>query len=149
MTENTIKTLIIDDEILFSDVLVKRLRKRGIDADTADSGEAGLVLLNKCPVDVVVLDVCMPGMDGFLTLETIKKNWPLIEIIMLSGHACTDAACQGIETGAFDYLMKPIDIEQLIFKIEDAYENARLLKNKLKIIKGGDPIKNYRSTNGE
>ena len=130
--------LFIDDEHAFLEVLLKRLNKRGIKTISANSGESGLSVLDLNQVDVVVLDVCMPGMGGLMTLKKIKKNWPLIEVVLLTGHACVESARQGMDEGAFDYLMKPVEIEELVYKLEDAYDKKQFLTQKLKLNKGGD-----------
>lgn len=128
MDRKIIDVLFIDDEQDFLNVLVKRLKKRGIRAFTARSGSAGLERLRLDPVDIVVLDVCMPGIDGLETLGRIKREHPLCEVILLTGHACVDAARQGMDQGAFDYLMKPVEIDDLIYRLEDACEKVQLMK---------------------
>jgi DNA-binding NtrC family response regulator len=87
-------------------------------------------------VDVVILDVRMPGMDGIQTLREIKARYPLIEVIMLTGHASLEAAIQGMELGAFDYLMKPIDIDDLLYKAQDAYKKKWIQTQKARDIEG-------------
>jgi DNA-binding NtrC family response regulator len=72
----------------------------------------------------------MPGMDGLETLREIKKTWPLIEVILLTGHACVESARQGMDEGAFDYLMKPVEINELVYKLEDAYDKTQFLTKK-------------------
>ena len=104
-----IRVLIVDDEVEFLETLVKRLRKRNLAVDGVTSGEAALELLKASPVDVVLLDVKMPGMSGLDTLREIRKGHNLIEVIMLTGHASVEAALEGMAVGAFDYLMKPTD----------------------------------------
>ncbi len=136
MEDKHIKALFIDDETAFIDVLIKRLEKRGISGLGVDCGEAGIVILDNIQVDIVVLDVCMPGMDGIHTLKTIKQRWPFIEVLMLTGHACLDAARQGMNAGAFDYLLKPIDIDELLFKLEDAYKKIQISKKQYILSKG-------------
>ncbi len=120
------KVLLVDDEKDIRETLVKRLGKRDIEAHGAESGEAALAFLAEHAVDVVVLDVRMPGMDGIATLEAIKKAAPLVEVVMLTGHASVEAAMQGLELGAFDYLMKPADIDDLLHKLQDAYKRKSL-----------------------
>jgi DNA-binding NtrC family response regulator len=122
--DKTIKTLFIDDERDFLAVLVKRLNRRGMETFTANTGKEGLSALHLNPVDIVVLDICMPGMNGLETLRKIKGAWPLIEVILLTGHACLEAAREGMDEGAFDYLMKPVDLDELIYKLEDAYDKV-------------------------
>jgi len=116
------RVLLVDDEVEFVETLVKRLRKRRLDVIAASSGKAALGLIRQQPVDVVVLDVKMPDMDGIQTLREIKKVNPDVEVIMLTGHASVEVALQGMELGAFDYLMKPMDIDELLYKLQDAYK---------------------------
>jgi len=113
--------LLVDDEEDFLRTIIKRLTKRGLRAQGASRGEQALAMLAEEPRDVVVLDVKMPGMDGLAVLKKIKANWPTTEVIMLTGHASIDAAMEGMGCGAFDYLMKPADLEDLLYKLEDAY----------------------------
>ena len=114
--------LLVDDEAEFLETLVKRLRKRKLNATGVGSGEEALEILTERPIDVVVLDVKMPGMDGIETLRKIKNITPLVEVIMLTGHANMEVAIEGMELGAFDYLMKPMDIDELLYKLQDAYK---------------------------
>ena len=116
------KVLLVDDETEFLETLVKRLTKRRLDVIGTTSGGEALSILAETPVDVVVLDVKMPGMDGIETLKEIKKLRPSVEVIMLTGHANVEVAIQGMELGAFDYLMKPMDIDELLYKLQDAYK---------------------------
>ncbi|HOV86287.1 MAG TPA: response regulator [Syntrophobacteraceae bacterium] len=127
-----IKVLVVDDETEFLETLVKRMKKRKLDAKGAQSGEEGLEVLKQSPVDVVVLDVKMPGMDGIETLREIKKSFPLVEVIMLTGHANLEVAIEGMELGAFDYLMKPMDIDELLYKVQDAYKRKALHADRIK-----------------
>lgn len=138
MNHKRIKVLFIDDEEAFLNVLTKRLAKRGFHSVSVNSGEAGLHELNLNSFDLVVLDVCMPGMDGIATLKAIKQKWPLIEVILLTGHACVESARQGMDEGAFDYLMKPVELIELVYKLEDAYDKVQFLTEKMKMNKGGD-----------
>jgi len=116
------KVLLVDDETEFLETLVKRLTKRKLDVIGTTSGKEALRILNETPVDVIVLDVKMPDMDGIETLKEIKKLRPSVEVIMLTGHANVEVAIQGMELGAFDYLMKPMDIDELLYKLQDAYK---------------------------
>ena len=133
---NGFKVLFVDDEIDFLETLLKRMKKRGVDVTGVGSGEEALSFLNTNQVDVVVLDVRMPGMDGIETLREIKRRHPLIEVIMLTGHANLEVAIEGMELGAFDYLMKPMDIDELLYKVEDAYKKKSLHEQKIRK-KGG------------
>ena len=124
--------LLVDDETEYLDTLLKRLKKRGLLVDGADSGEEALVIIGEKSIDVVVLDVRMPGIDGIQTLRQIKGINPLVEVIMLTGHASMEVAVEGMELGAFDYLMKPIDIDELLYKLQDAYKKKTIQEEKIK-----------------
>jgi len=127
--------LLVDDETEFLETLMKRMRKRNVKVSAAGTGEQALEHLEREPVDVVVLDVKMPGMDGIEALRQIKKRHPLVEVIMLTGHASVEVAIQGMEIGAFDYLMKPMDIDELLYKLQDAHEKKVLHERKIEAMK--------------
>ena len=114
--------LLVDDEKPFVETMTKRLSKRNFNILKAYSGMEALEKLSDdgANVEVVILDVKMPGMDGIETLGEIKKAYPLVEVIMLTGHATVESAIEGMKLGAFDYLMKPCDLEQLMLKVEQA-----------------------------
>lgn len=112
--------LLVDDEVPFVDTMTRRLSKRNLTILAAHSGSEALDVLKRKPVDVVILDVKMPGMDGIETLREIKKAHPLVEVIMLTGHATIETGIEGMKLGAFDYLMKPCDIEVLLAKVQEA-----------------------------
>ena len=113
--------LLVDDELSFLDIVTKRLSKRNIQVRTASSGEDALQMLeNDSSIEIVILDVKMPGMDGLETLSEIKKNHDYVEVIILTGHASVESAIEGMRLGAIDYLMKPCDIDKLILKVEEA-----------------------------
>jgi DNA-binding NtrC family response regulator len=118
--------LFVDDEIEFLQTLMKRMDKRGVAVFGVGSGEEALEWLAQNDPDVIVLDVKMPGMDGIQALREIKRTKPAIEVIMLTGHASLDAASEGMALGAFDYLMKPFNIDELFYKIQDACLMKRL-----------------------
>ena len=130
MTEQP-TVLFVDDEEDYLTTLLKRMRKRNIDASGVGSGEDALTHLAKQPADVVVLDVRMPGMSGIETLRKIKERAPLTEVIMLTGHASLEVAREGMELGAFDYLMKPVGIDELLYKLEDAYKKKTIQEAKI------------------
>jgi DNA-binding NtrC family response regulator len=127
--------LLVDDETEFLDTLVKRIKKRNVNAYGVGSGEEALAFLDHHPVDVVVLDVRMPGMDGIQALRQIKQQHPLVEVIMLTGHASLEVAIEGMELGAFDYMMKPIDIDELLYKLQDAHKKKFIQSEKIKKMK--------------
>jgi DNA-binding NtrC family response regulator len=128
------KVLFVDDEPDFLQTLLKRMRKRDVNAAGVGSGEEALVHLAQFPADVVVLDVRMPGMGGIETLRAIKKKTPLTEVVMLTGHASLEVAREGMENGAFDYLMKPVDIDDLLYKIQDAFHKKTIQEAKIKTL---------------
>ncbi|MBW1767288.1 MAG: response regulator [Deltaproteobacteria bacterium] len=132
---DTIQVMLVDDEVEFLDTLIKRMRKRNVDIAGVKSGEEALIALDQNQVDVVILDVRMPGMDGIEVLREIKRRYPLIEVIMLTGHANIEVAVQGMELGAFDYLMKPMDIDELLYKVEDAHKNKKIQGEKLNLLR--------------
>lgn len=114
-------TLLVDDEVPFVETMTKRLTKRNFTVLSAYTGKESLEKLKEHPeIDAVILDVKMPGMDGIETLRKIKKAYPLVEVIMLTGHATVETAIDGMKLGAFDYLMKPCDIEELVSKVNEA-----------------------------
>jgi DNA-binding NtrC family response regulator len=131
---NDFRVLFVDDEVDFLDTLLKRMRKRRVNVSGVKSGEEALEWLSGNTADVVVLDVRMPGMDGIETLRAIKKLDPLVEIIMLTGHANLEVARKGMELGAFDYLMKPVDIDELLYKVQDACKKKSIQEKKIRNI---------------
>ena len=125
--------LIVDDEAPFVETMTKRLAKRDLNVISAFSGQEALKALDKHPeVDVVILDVKMPGMDGIETLKKIKATHPLIEVVMLTAHATVESAIEGMRFGAFDYLMKPCDMDQLIGKANDASQKKQGHEEKIR-----------------
>ena len=123
--------LLVDDEKEFLETLLKRLLKRRVKVTGVNSGEDALKILKQTPPDIVVLDVRMQGMDGIQTLREIKKIRPLVEVIMLTGHANLEVAVEGMEAGAFDYLMKPTDVDELLYKLEDAFKRKKIQEQKI------------------
>lgn len=117
--------LLIDDEQQFVVTMAKRLRKRGFLVTEAGGGLEGLGFLEDGPVDVVVLDVGMPDMDGIQVLREIKMRFPQVQVLMLTGHADMEVAISGMAMGAFDYLMKPVELEVLVGKIREACSRSR------------------------
>jgi DNA-binding NtrC family response regulator len=130
------RVLFVDDEADFRETLIKRMQKRHVEAAGVRSGEEALDWLREHATDLVVLDVRMPGMDGIQTLRAIKRDHPLLEVILLTGHANLEIAREGMQLGAFDYLMKPIDLDELLYKIEDAYQKKSIQQHKIKSIEG-------------
>ena len=118
--ENRIKLLLVDDEAAYVKILEKRLTKRNFEVTLAFSGIQGIQAARKEDFDVAVLDLKMEDMDGIEVLKIFKKMAPNMEVIMLTGHGSEQAAREGVEFGAFDYLTKPCELEDLIVKIKEA-----------------------------
>ena len=126
--------LVVDDEVQFVETLVKRLAKRDVRVDAAYSGQEALEKLaasGPTKTDVVILDVKMPGLDGLETLARIKEEHPLVEVIMLTGHATVESAIEGMKRGAYDYLMKPCEIDVLMEKVVAATDKKREHEEKI------------------
>jgi len=125
--------LIVDDEEDFLETIIKRLNKRQVDASGARSGEEALKLLKEKTFDVVILDIKMPGgMDGIEALREMKKIQPLAEVILLTGHASVETSIKGMRLGAFDYLLKPVKLDDLLKKIAQAIEKKDTHDNKVR-----------------
>ncbi|HME46243.1 MAG TPA: response regulator [Syntrophorhabdales bacterium] len=116
------RVLVVDDEGDFRETLVKRLKARKLDVRGSESGQSALDLMEKIAFDVVILDIKMPGMDGITALEEMKKRTPFVEVILLTGHASVEAGIEGMKLGAFDYVMKPVNVDELLEKVREAYE---------------------------
>jgi len=115
------RVLVVDDEAPFVNALSRRLDKRGFTVMTASDGLEALERLQRDrDVDVVLLDIKMPGMNGIETLKAIKKDYPYVEVILLTGHASTESGLEGMRWGALDYLMKPCDLAILEKRIDEA-----------------------------
>jgi DNA-binding NtrC family response regulator len=125
--------MLVDDEVPFVETMTKRLAKRNLNVIAAFSGQEALETLDKHRnVDVVILDVKMPGMDGIETLKKMKAGYPLIEVVMLTAHATVESAIEGMRFGAFDYLMKPCDMDQLMGKVNEAAQKKQGHEEKIR-----------------
>ena len=123
------RALFVDDEVEFLELMHKRLTRRGMEVVTAPDGQSALNLLDEAiqagqTFEIVVMDVRMPGMDGLETLRHMKEKAPKIPVILLTGHACMGVAVQGLDLGAYDYMLKPVAISELIIKMEEAARSA-------------------------
>jgi DNA-binding NtrC family response regulator len=116
------RILLVDDEKDFVEMLTLRLEETGEEVLQAYSGLESLEKLKESEIDVVILDIKMPGMDGIETLQEIKKRYPLVEVIMLTGHGTIETAVQGMKLGAYDFLIKPADFDELTSKLNKARE---------------------------
>jgi DNA-binding NtrC family response regulator len=123
--EGQIKLLLVDDEKGFANIIAKRMSKRGLDVTKAYSGAEALQAIRKADFDVAVLDLKMEDMDGIEILKIFKKMDPDLAVIMLTGHGSESAAKDGIRFGAFDYLTKPCDLDELLDKIREAYQQLK------------------------
>ena len=124
--------MLVDDEADFIDTMSKRLQKRDVKVLTAYNGEEALEQVSRNRnLEVMILDVKMPGMDGLEVLTEMKKNYPLVEVIMLTGHATIESAIEGMKAGAFDYLMKPCDLDQLMEKVQEAVNKRKAQEEKI------------------
>lgn len=124
--------LLVDDEENFVDILAERLRNRDFDVTTALNGEDALQKINEHNVDVAIIDVMMPGLSGIETLREIKRLKPLVEALMLTGHGTVETAIEGMKLGAYDYLMKPCDMDQLLAKIGEARDKKNKHEEKIR-----------------
>ena len=122
------KVMLVDDEVRFVDGLARLLHRYGFQhvLKAYDGDQAMSCLLAESGIDVIVLDVNMPGVDGITVLETIKQQYPDIEVIILTGHAAFDKGAEALRLGAFDYLMKPCDMEDLVQVIQNALQTERI-----------------------
>ncbi|RJQ45275.1 MAG: response regulator [Gaiellales bacterium] len=116
-----IRILLVDDELDFAETLAERLRLRSFDVNVVSRAEEALNTIDAgWKPDVVLLDLKMPGMDGMDALIEIRSREPDVETIMLTGHGAASSSIEGMKRGAFDYMMKPVDIGELIEKVEQA-----------------------------
>ena len=116
------RILMVDDEVGFLSTMVKRLNKRNFETTGVQSGEEGIRMLAQNSFDVVILDIRMPGLDGIGTLKQLKEIDHGIAVILLTGYASVDSAVEGMKLGAYEFLIKPCEFEELMEKIERAYE---------------------------
>lgn len=126
------KVLLVDDERPFVETMMKRLNKRDVEILPAYNGQEALEQLEKDNhIEVVILDIKMPVMDGMEALSRIKAKHPLVEVIMLTGHATVETGIEGMKMGAFDYLMKPCNTEELVTKVQEAAARKRRHEEKI------------------
>ena len=129
------RLLIVDDEEQFVEALSERLSMRDYDVTTALTGEDAIVKLTNYNFDVVILDVHLPRIDGTEVLRKIKNLKPLTEVIMLTGHGTVEMAIEGMKLGAFDFLMKPCETEDLTVKIDKAHDRKAEQEDRIRTAK--------------
>lgn len=116
------KVLVVDDEVAFADNIAKLISKRGYEVTTVNNGQSAVEALDESDFDIIILDLKMPGLDGLSTLKLIKGKRPGVEVIILTGHGSMESGIDGIQLGAFDFIMKPVRFEDLHEKIRQAYQ---------------------------
>ena len=124
------RILLVDDEVAFANNLLKLLSKRGYDAVVVYNGADAVNMVGEKEFDVIILDMKMPGMDGIATLKEIKKKVPLVEVVILTGHGSIESGIEGMQLGAFDFLMKPVSIDDLQEKVSEAYRRKLIQREK-------------------
>jgi DNA-binding response OmpR family regulator len=127
------RIMLVDDEEGFLSTTKNVLERKGINVTTATSGSEALEKLAGGNIDVVILDVKMPGMDGVSALRNIKSRYASVEVIMLTGHGTVESALEGLRSGASDYLTKPIDIDELVAKAEEAFARRKYLEERNRV----------------
>ena len=132
MFKTPVNILLVDDEKDFVEMLSLRLKAFDKNVTPAYSGKECLEKLKANNIDVVILDIKMPEMDGMQTLTEIKRRFPLVEVIMLTGHGSIETAVYGMKTGAFDYILKPANLEELLAKIMNAKKSKEAQEERIR-----------------
>lgn len=125
------RVLLVDDEVAFANNLLKLLSKRGYDTVAVYDGPNAVNMVGEKEFDVIILDMKMPGMDGIATLKEIKKIVPSVEVVILTGHGSIESGIEGMQLGAFDFLMKPVSIDDLQEKVSEAYRRKIIQEEKV------------------
>jgi DNA-binding NtrC family response regulator len=128
----SLNLMLVDDEERFLATTAKLLERLGHRVLTASSGPAALELLSEGDVDVIILDVKMPGMGGLQVLREVRLRFPLVEVIMLTGHGTVELAVEGLKSGAFDFVTKPCEMDNLVAKAEEATGRRRAMEEKIR-----------------
>jgi DNA-binding NtrC family response regulator len=132
--------MVVDDEEKVRKYLSRLVKNRGFQVETAADGATALAMIKENDFDVVLLDVLMPGIDGIAVLKEIKKLKPLTEVIMLTGNASVETGIEGMRLGAFDYLLKPVDLENLYLCLKEAMEQKKIRES------GDDPFQKQKGS---
>ena len=143
------RVLLVDDEKEFVETLSERLTLRHYDVTTSLSGDDAVEKIKSHLFDVIILDVLMPGMSGIATLREIKRIRPLIEVIMLTGNATVETAIEGLKLGALDFLLKPCETEDLVVKINKAYDKKAEHDERIRAAKVAEIVASPRSVLNE
>jgi DNA-binding NtrC family response regulator len=126
------RILLVDDEVAFANNILKLLSKRGYDVIAVNDGASAIRAIGEKEFDVVILDMKMPGMDGIATLKEIKKKKSLAEVVILTGHGSVESGIEGMQLGAFDFVMKPVSIDDLHEKVCQAYQRRLIEEERVK-----------------
>ena len=128
----TIQLLLVDDEKKVLNAYMTLLEEEGMNTLIADNGLEALRIIDEHSIDVIILDVRMPGLNGIEVLRKTKQKHPLVEVIMLTGNASVESTVEGLKLGAFDYLVKPIDLSVLVTKVNEAYAKKEAVEEKIR-----------------
>ena len=148
MPNNKINLLIVDDEVSFLDSIRKSLEARDFNVIAVDRGEKAIEAAKKNPIDVALVDLKMPGINGEETLKALKAEHSWMEVVILTGHGTIDSAVECTKIGAYSYLQKPCDLNELLEALKNAYKkkvmNKKMIAEKkidelLKISLSGSP----------
>lgn len=131
MTKGKINLLFVDDEEQFLESMSKRLEAREFNVTGVNRGEKAIEAARSNPLDIALVDLKMPGIDGEETLKELKKEHPWMEIVILTGHGSIDSAVGCTQSGAHSYLQKPCDLDQLLEVLKEAYKKRVMNKNKI------------------
>lgn len=146
MGKNKINLLFVDDEEQFLKSMSKRLEARDFNVIAVNRGEKAIEAARTYSLDVALVDLKMPGIDGEATLKALKKEHKWMEIVVLTGHGSIDSAVECTQSGAHSYLQKPCDLEQLLEVLKEAYKKRVMNKNKIEERKMNDMLKISQST---
>lgn len=146
MTEHKINLLFVDDEEQFLESMRKRLEARDFNVLAVNRGEKAIMAARENPVDIALVDLKMPGLGGEETLKALKKNHPWMEIVILTGHGSIDSAVECTREGAYSYLQKPCELEQLMEVLKDAFKKRVMNKHRIEEQRLNDMLKISQST---
>ncbi|MBW2442686.1 MAG: response regulator [Deltaproteobacteria bacterium] len=131
MQNNKINLLIVDDEVTFLDSIRKSLEARDFNVIAVDRGEKAIEAAKKNPIDVALVDLKMPGINGEETLKALKAEHSWMEVVILTGHGTIDSAVECTRSGAFSYLQKPCDLNELLEALKEAFKKKVMNRKKI------------------